>query len=146
MSCISILIFDFISCFVGPPSEVTFYITNVTHNSVAFNWLVGMDGNTNVTGVKLCCGDTGEDLNVANKGLCAFPADFQQTDKLSSSGTLFGLLPNKTNYCKIYAATKVGVTASRFLIIKTKPTGRLRRLNLNLCDFRWDSSKRAQRD
>ena len=96
-----------------------FHILNVTHNLVTYNWSVGMDGNTNVTGAKLCCG---ENQNSVRKGPCAVSA--KEMDVPPSSGTMFGLLPNRKYYCKIFVANRVGVTASEFpKMIRTKSTG-----------------------
>ena len=47
---------------------MTFHVLNVTYNLVTYNWSVGMDGNTNVIGAKLCCG---ENPNSVRKGPCA---------------------------------------------------------------------------
>lgn len=114
----------FSTCIVGPPSNVQFFVQTITHNSVIYNWTVGMDGNADITKIKLCCG---ENANEVSHNQCSASAKSRETPVLTSfrsSDTLEGLLPNTTYYCELFAMNEVGQTSTGFpQIITTESTG-----------------------
>ena len=116
------LIFN--SCIVGSPSRVQFFIQKITHNSVTYNWTVGMDGNAAITKITLCCGESVIDVG---QNQCSASAKSQEIDVLTSfrsSDTLEGLLPNMTYYCELFAMNEVGQTPTGFpRLITTESTG-----------------------
>ena len=118
------LLLVFSSCTVGPPSRVQVFIQKITHNSVTYNWTVGMDGNADITRITLCCEESAHDVG---QNQCSASAKSQEIDVLTSfrsTDTLEDLLPNTTYYCKLFAMNEVGQTPTGFpQIITTESTG-----------------------
>ena len=110
------------SCIVGPPSRVQFFIQKITHNSVTYNWTVGIDSNAAITRITLCCEESAIDVG---QNQCSASANSHETTVLTrSSDTLEGLLPNTTYYCELFAMNEVGQTPTGFpQIITTESTG-----------------------
>ena len=118
------LLLIFSSCIVGSPSRVQSFIQKITHNSVTYNWTVGMDGNADIIRITLCCGESANDVG---QNQCSASAKSRETPVLASfnsSDTLEGLLPNTTYYCELFAMNEVGQTPTGFpQIITTESTG-----------------------
>ena len=116
------LLLVFSSCIVGLPSRVQFFIQKITHNSVTYNWTVGMDGNADITRITLCCGESANDVG---QNQCSASAKSQDVlTSFRSSDTLEGLLPNTTYYCELFAMNEVGQTPTGSpQIITTESTG-----------------------
>ena len=103
---------------------VHFFVVTVTHNSVTYNWAIGIDGNADITKITLCCGENENDVS---QNQCSTAAKSHETHVLTafhSSDTLEGLRPNKTYYCELFAMNEVGETPTGFpQKITTKATG-----------------------
>ena len=83
-----------------------------------------MDGNTAITRITICCGESAHDVD---QNQCSASAKSQEIDVLTSfrsSDTLEDLLPSTTYYCELFAMNEVGQTPTGSpQIITTESTG-----------------------
>ncbi|XP_065826068.1 cell adhesion molecule DSCAM-like isoform X2 [Oscarella lobularis] len=120
------------------PSRVQFFIQKITHNSVTYNWTVGMDGNADITRITLCCGESANDVG---QNQCSASAKSQDVlTSFRSSDTLEGLLPNTTYYCELFAMNEVGQTPTGSPQIITTESTVPSKPNITSCVSRHETS------